>query len=192
MFRFFHSGTLTKSEQRLLLKHARNCIEAKMHGKKGSKFSESTPRLDEERGAFVTLIKDDNLRGCVGLAQSTQPLYRTVQDMAITAAFEDPRFPPMEQAELADTVIEISAVSWIRELTSVRKIKIRRHGLMIKLKDAKGLLLPQVAARNNWDRLTFLENVCIKAGLKKDDWKNPAAKMMIFAAQVFSDSYHRR
>ena len=188
MFSFTRSQNLTKSEQARLLNYARRCITAKLCGEEAVGFENQSQRYHQVRGVFVTLLKHNNLRGCIGFTQSNFPLYQTVREVAEAAAFNDPRFPPLKNEELAELMIEISVLSPLRNLRSVNRIKVKRHGLMIKLEEAKGLLLPQVAARNNWNRETFLEHVCIKAGLERDAWKEPNAEIMFFDAQVFKES----
>ena len=188
MFFFTRSQNLTKSEQARLLHYARQCIRAKLRGEETVSFENQSQRFHQVRGVFVTLLKHDNLRGCIGFTESNHPLYQTVREVAEAAAFNDPRFPPLKNEELVELMIEISILSPLRSLRSVNRIKLKRHGLMIKLEEAKGLLLPQVAARNNWDRKSFLEHVCIKAGLEKDAWKEPKAEIMFFDAQVFKES----
>ena len=143
--------------------------------------------VQKECGAFVTLLKNKSLRGCIGYIKGVKPLYRSIQELAEFAAFYDPRFEPLDESELPNIVIEISVLSPLRKIGSLKKIKVRRHGLFIRLENAQGLLLPQVAAKHNWDRTTFLEHVCLKAELPRDAWLNPAAEIMIFEAQIFME-----
>lgn len=187
MFKKKRFDVLSKEEQQYLLHFARKTIEAKMRGEEPPSFDEKFTRLKEQRGAFVTINKNGNLRGCIGLVTGIKPLYQTIQSVAEAAAFHDPRFQPLTEAELPDTTLEISVLTPMRKISNIKKIKVGRHGLFIKLGDAQGLLLPQVAANNGWSRQTFLEHTCIKAGLPKDAWKNPDAEIMIFSAQVFGE-----
>ncbi len=142
-------------------------------------------RLQAERGAFVTLLKNKNLRGCIGYIKGVKPLFKSIQELAEFAAFFDPRFEPLDEAELSEIVIEISVLSPLRKINSIKKIKVRRHGLFIRLGSAQGLLLPQVAVKHNWDRETFLQHVCLKADLPREAWQDPKAEIMTFEAQVF-------
>jgi len=119
--------------------------------------------------------------------RGVKPLYQTVQEAAEAAAFQDPRFSPLKQEELSKISIEISVLSPLRPISSVRKIKVGRDGLLIKVGESHGLLLPQVARKNRWNRQTFLEHVCIKAGLHRDAWQQPETELMTFRAQVFKD-----
>lgn len=188
MFQRLRSEALSREEQKRLLKLARDAIEANLSGASSPpQMVEPSPRLKDERGAFVTLTKDADLRGCIGVLESTQPLYQTIQEAAKAAAFKDPRFPPLTIEELKGVNIEISVLSPLRRITSTRKIKVRRHGLFIKHGAVQGLLLPQVATQNKWNRKTFLERVCLKAGLQRDAWKMPQTEIMIFDAQVFKE-----
>ncbi len=187
MFKKKSKNFLSKSEQTDLLELARKSIEAKLRGENAASISPDSPQLIDERGAFVTLTKNNNLRGCIGFVKGFKPLCETIQEVAEAAAFRDPRFQPLKESELTETKIEISVLSPMRKISSIKKIKVKRHGLFIKLEKAQGLLLPQVAIHNNWNRETFLEHVCMKAGLKKDDWKRPEVELMIFDAQIFSE-----
>lgn len=178
---------MSKEEQMCLLNFARKSIKAKIQGENPPSFDENFPRLREEQGAFVTLNKYAKLRGCIGVTQGAKPLYQTVQDVAEAAAFQDPRFQPLSEAELPNITIEISVLSPMRKISNTKKIKVGRHGLFIKLGNAQGLLLPQVATYNGWSRQTFLEHTCIKADLPKDAWRNPETEIMTFEAQVFGE-----
>ncbi|MFQ5605199.1 MAG: AmmeMemoRadiSam system protein A [bacterium] len=191
MLKKFYSHYLSKAEQKTLLKFARESIAANLRGEDPAAFENQSPRLSEERGAFVTLLKNNSLRGCIGFVQSYKPLYETIKEVAVAAAFRDPRFPPLSENELPEIIIEISVISPMQKIQSIKKIKIKRHGLFISHGKSQGLLLPQVAVNNKWDRQTFLEHVCLKAGLKKNDWKNPEAEIMIFQAQVFKEDSKR-
>ena len=182
---------LSKEEQKTLLELARKSIAAKFSGKELPKFKSPFHRLEETRGVFVTLKKDNKLRGCIGFVMGVKPLYQTVQEVAEASAFQDPRFSPLKEDELKVTVIEISVITALRKISSINLIKVKRDGLLVKRGDSQGLLLPQVAKKNNWKRQTFLEHVCLKAGLDKDDWKNPDTEIMTFNAQVFEESHQR-
>jgi len=185
------SDVLSKAEQKILLELARKSIAAKFSGKELPKFKSSFHRLEEIRGVFVTLKKEDILRGCIGFVMGVKPLYQTVQEVAEASAFQDPRFSPLKEDELKDTVIEISVVTALRKISSIKMIKVKRDGLLVKRGDSQGLLLPQVAKKNKWKRQTFLEHVCLKAGLDKDDWKNPGTEIMTFSAQIFEETHQR-
>jgi AmmeMemoRadiSam system protein A len=171
LFRRLRSSKLHRSEQARLLQFARQAIEAKLNKAPVPEFDFSkAPRLSEKRGAFVTLTRGERLRGCIGMVKGAKPLYEIVRDMAQAAATQDPRFQPLEADELNDLNIEISVLSGLQKVTSARSVKVRKHGVMIKQGNKQGLLLPQVAKRNQWDRTSLLENACVKAGLAKNAW----------------------
>ncbi|MGQ9654657.1 MAG: AmmeMemoRadiSam system protein B [Thermodesulfobacteriota bacterium] len=176
---------LTDDEKKTLKEIARNTIEYALQGRPQPEPQVTSPTLKEPRGAFVTLEKNNQLRGCIGMIQATKPLYQTVQEMAEAAAFRDPRFPPLGKEELADVEIEISVLTPMREIKDVSEIQVGVHGLYIAKGPHRGLLLPQVATDYGWDRKTFLEHTCMKAGLHAEAWKDPDARIYIFSADIF-------
>jgi len=105
--------------------------------------------------------------------------------MAEEAAFNDPRFTPVSKGELKDLDIEISALTPLRQIENVEEIEVGRHGLYIEKGFFSGLLLPQVATEYGWDRETFLEHTCLKAGLPRDAWKAEDTVISIFSADIF-------
>ncbi len=145
------------------------------------------PDFSEPRGAFVTLRKRGELRGCIGRFESDLPLDRTVAEMAVAAAFHDPRFPPLTREELGEIEIEISVLSPLRRVTDFREIRVGEHGLVVSRGPYRGVLLPQVATEEGWDRETFLGMTCRKAGLSFDSWKQPDIEIQIFSAEVFGE-----
>ena len=122
----------------------------------------------QERGAFVTLKEHGELRGCIGYSAPIKPLALTVRDVAAYAAVKDNRFRPVSPEELGLLEYEISVLSPLRRVLDVNEIEVGRHGLVVKQGDREGLLLPQVPVEQGWDRATFLEKTCVKAGLLKD------------------------
>jgi AmmeMemoRadiSam system protein B/AmmeMemoRadiSam system protein A len=174
---------LSEEQQQQLKKIAHDAIEAHLRGV--SYEPPDVEGLDEKRGAFVTLNLGGQLRGCIGQIRGRQPLPQTIADMAVAAAFEDPRFKPLTEAESAAIDIEISVLTPLRRVHDPKEIKVGRDGLMIKLDFHSGLLLPQVATEQGWDRQTFLEQTCLKAGLPKNSYKEKFAEIYRFAAQVF-------
>lgn len=149
------------------------------------------PALTQCAGAFVTLTRHDELRGCIGRVQADMPLYRVVQQMAVSAAVFDPRFSPLTQGELDDLEIEISVLSPLQPMTDVAQIEIGKHGLAIAQSGRRGLLLPQVAGERDWDRETFLEAVCEKADLPSGSWRR-GAMLQTFTADIFCAHYGSR
>lgn len=176
---------LTSTEKEYLKKVASETIEAKLQGRKPPKFDAITPTLKEPRGAFVTLHKHGQLRGCIGHLVAHYPLLETIEKMAIAAAFEDPRFQPVQLSEFKDLDIEISVLTPMKKITDVNEIEVGKHGIYIKKGFASGVLLPQVATEYGWDRITFLEQTCRKAGLPLNAWKERDAEIYIFSAEIF-------
>ena len=141
--------------------------------------------LNEKRGAFVTIKIRGMLRGCIGLIRAAKPLYQTVIEMAQASAFHDPMFAPLTEEELNHIEIEISALTPLVRVQNLEEIEVGRDGLMIVHEMHSGLLLPQVATENRWDRITFLEQTCLKAGLPKSSYKEKSAQIYRFSADVF-------
>ena len=152
--------------------------------------SEPRPVLDsrtlgEDLGAFVTLKRDGRLRGCIGNVVGNGPLDATIERMAGAAAFEDPRFAPLAADELDDLHMEISVMGPLSPCPDPELIEVGRHGLYIRKAMHSGLLLPQVATEWGWDRETFLDQTCVKAGLPKGTWRKPKTEIWWFEAVIF-------
>ena len=141
--------------------------------------------LSQELGAFVTLKREGRLRGCIGNIVGNGPLAATIERMAGAAAFEDPRFPPLAAGELADLSIEISVMGPLTPCPDPELIEVGRHGLYVRKSIHSGLLLPQVATEWGWDRETFLDQTCVKAGLPKGTWRKPKTEIWWFEAVIF-------
>ncbi len=171
-------------ERQLLLGLAHRAIEAALAGKELDLTSPSL-HLDEKRGAFTTLHLDGQLRGCVGYVFPVYALYRTIAETAVAAAFSDVRFLPVTSEEAPLLKIEISVLSPVRPIAP-EEIEVGRHGLVITYGLRRGLLLPQVAVEHGWDRTTFLEQTCWKAGAPFDAWKQGAV-IEAFTAEVFRE-----
>jgi AmmeMemoRadiSam system protein B/AmmeMemoRadiSam system protein A len=179
------TAEFTDEDKQELHKLAIDSIRSRI---KKEKFEPAEPQsriLREKRGAFVTIKIDGMLRGCIGMIRAAMPLYMTIADMAQAAAFEDPRFMPLTEKELDDIEIEISVLSPLIRVESIDEIKVGRDGLMIHLSFHSGLLLPQVATEHGWDKITFLEQTCLKAGLSKNSYKDKAAEIYRFSAEIF-------
>ncbi len=176
---------LKDAEKRLLVNIVRATIEAKLSGRDASKLPELPAILKQERGAFVTLHKHGRLRGCIGYIEAHRPLYQAVEEMAVAAAFRDTRFPALTREEWPHITFEISVLSPLKEIKDIEEIEVGRHGIYIVHGRHCGLLLPQVATECHWDRLTFLQQTCCKAGLPLQAWKDEEAKIFIFSADIF-------
>jgi AmmeMemoRadiSam system protein A len=143
--------------------------------------------LNQERGAFVTLTERGALRGCIGYVAPFKPLYITVRDVARFAALEDRRFSPVVAAELSSLDYEISVLSPMRRVLDTKEIVVGQDGLLIREGGSEGLLLPQVATEQKWNRAEFLREVSLKAGLPPTAWEDSAADLFRFTALVFGE-----
>jgi len=193
-FMFWRSGSgLNEAEQKTLLKLARDAAEGFLKTQQAPKLDEKaydlTPALKGPGAAFVTLKIKGDLRGCIGHVVAQMPLTTSVVQNACQACV-DPRFTknPLSVKDLPDLSIEISVLSAMRRVTDPQKIQVGRDGLVISRGNNRGLLLPQVAGEQKWDRDAFLVGACKKAGLPDDAWKDAATEIYRFTAQVFADA----
>lgn len=181
-------GMLTPEQKQKLLKIARESISVYLKSGKKIQINESDPLFTRKMGAFVTLKQHNDLRGCIGSLVASQPLYLTVQDMAIEAAVGDPRFSPLSLPELKDLRIEISVLSPMEKIKSAELIELGKHGVLVRKNGHSGVFLPQVAAETGWSKEEFLNNLCVhKAGMPFNAWKNKDTELYIFTAEVFSE-----
>jgi len=171
-------------ERRILLALARQAIRSFLHHQE-LELAAPSPPLARYRGAFTSLHLQGSLRGCVGIIQPQAPLYRTVAQTAVSAAFQDPRFDPVTAEEEPHLLIEISVLSSLSPI-SPAGIQIGRHGLVVSMGGRRGLLLPQVATAHAFDVHTFLQETCLKAGLAPNAWKT-GATLEGFTAEVFCE-----
>lgn len=182
--------TLTAAERQTLLGISREAISARLSGRKPAHVDENklTPRLKEPLGAFVTLTKEGELRGCIGRFTSDDPVWEVVAAMAVEAAFGDPRFPAVTKAEYPALQLEISVLGPMKKINSISEIKIGRHGIYIRNGFRSGTLLPQVATERSWTVEQFL-GYCArdKAGIGWDGWKDKATEIFVYEAYVFSE-----
>ncbi len=179
---------LSKSDRKFLLHVAREAIRSELAGEPFTMPAPpASPALNESRGAFVTLHEHGQLRGCIGNFVGTKPLYETVADMALSAAFHDPRFPPLRADEFGEIDIEISALTPLEPVQDVESIEVGVHGIYLINGPYRGVLLPQVATEYGWDRYTFLDQTCLKAGMAPGCWKDPGTQILVFSAEVFGE-----
>ncbi|HIH38182.1 TIGR00296 family protein [Candidatus Woesearchaeota archaeon] len=176
-----------------LIKLARLSITARLEGKVLKIDDVVKEHFVEERGVFVTLKKDNQLRGCIGFPEPVMPLWEAVHDAALAAAFQDPRFPRLQRDEAQEITIELSILTLPKRI-KIRdaeeyftKIKIGRDGLILRAGVFSGLLLPQVPTEYGWNVEAFLRHLCLKANLPMDAWKNPNYEMFSFQAEVFAE-----
>ena len=179
-------SSLADSAKKTLLDVARRAV---MHAVERRELLENLPSdrdLQRPAGAFVTLRRLGQLRGCVGQLASKDPLISVVAYCAMAAALEDPRFAPMGADELTGVEIEISVLSSLVEI-SPEQIAVGKHGLLVSRDGRRGVLLPQVAQEYGWTAERFLEETCAKAGLERGAWKHPEARIQVFTAEVFCE-----
>lgn len=181
--------SLTSAEKRQLLEIARKSVETAVKENKVYELPANLPpSLMQDRGAFVTIKENGELRGCIGYTAAIEPLALTVRDVAGFAALQDPRFRPITVGELPQLKYEVSVLSPMRRVSELNQIKIGEHGLMIKKGRYRGLLLPQVAPEQHWDRNTLLDETAMKAGLPAKAWRDKEADLFMFTAVVFGES----
>lgn len=181
---------LTEDEGAVLIGLARAALAARLAGLPAPGPARLTPRLDEPQGAFVTVLLEGRLRGCIGIVRPDEALWRVILHCALAAGFEDPRFPPLEPMEAPRLSLEISVLSAPRVVRDASEIRIGRDGLIVTQGRRQGLLLPQVALEHGWDAPGFLRETCRKAGLEDDAWTR-GARMEAFEAQVFAEGRRR-
>ncbi|HMC77720.1 MAG TPA: AmmeMemoRadiSam system protein A [Vicinamibacterales bacterium] len=178
----------TDAQQRALVEIARSAVREAVTGERSREDHPDPGPLPEATGAFVTLKRDGQLRGCIGTLECRGPLVEEIARVAVSAAREDPRFDAVRPAELDGLDVEVSVLGPLEAIDphDPAAIEIGRHGLVVEQGHRRGLLLPQVAAERGWDRDTFLSHTCTKAGLSADCWQR-GAKVYRFAADVFGD-----
>ncbi len=179
---------LDNAEKTALLKLARSTLEAYLNSQENPPSQAFKGSLLEHKGAFVSLHRHDELRGCIGQLYPDRELFKIVQHCVLSAALEDTRFLPVTHEELGDLEIEISVLTPFLRIQNIEEIVVGKHGLYIVQGHFRGLLLPQVATQYNWDRTTFLEQTCRKSGLPVSAWRDPHTIIHIFEAEVFSES----
>lgn len=182
-------SSLSVSEKKFLLKLARQNIESYLNKNKPADVNQSLVpgKCKKAMGVFVTLKKKGKLRGCIGYILPIKPLYLAVMENSYNAAFSDPRFSELTRDELKDISIEISVLTEPVAIKTTDEIVVGRDGLIIEQYERKGILLPQVPVEWGWNRDEFLVQICRKAGLPDDAWKN-GAKIYTFQAIVFGEN----
>ena len=175
----------TEEQQRTLVEIARRAVARGVNGA-GPGDVPVIAGLPDATGAFVTLKKHGELRGCIGTLECRRTLAEEVARVAVSAALEDPRFQPVSVAELNDLVVEVSVLGPLEPIDPLdpSAIEIGRHGLVVEQSGRRGLLLPQVATQWGWDQQAFLDQTCAKAGLPRNCWRT-GATVYRFAANVF-------
>jgi hypothetical protein len=187
---------LTEEQGELAVKIARKAVDTFLAEGKRYEPEEIPEIFKEDRGVFVTLSKYPNheLRGCIGFPEPVAPFIDALIDAGISAASRDPRFDPVQESELKNIVVEVSALTLPEKLEAgkpdeyPKKIKVGRDGLIIKKGFQSGLLLPQVPVDQGWDEKEFLSQTCWKAGLPPDSWMDPETEIMSFKGQVWQET----
>jgi AmmeMemoRadiSam system protein A len=179
--------SLDSLERRLLLDLARGAVMSAVEGTERVASAPCGVPSDESTGAFVTLQHHGQLRGCIGEINSEEPLAKLIARCARAAALEDPRFRPVRPHELAELKVNISILSPPRR-SRVEEVESGKHGLIVSRGYRRGVLLPQVAVERGWDAQRFLEETCVKAGLKREAWKASGVVIETFTAETFGES----
>lgn len=177
-------GEYSAEERTLLLQLAHDAINAALDQRE-LELPAIPEHLQQRRGAFTTLHLLGQVRGCVGYVFPVAPLFETVMETARAAAFHDMRFLPVTREEAAQLLISISVLSPLFSIQA-EEVELGKHGLLISRGHRRGLLLPQVPAEHGWDRVTFLEQTCRKAGLPPDAWQHDAT-LEAFTAEIFGE-----
>lgn len=175
----------TDEERKFLKDLAYQAIRSRCLGQPMPEISREFPRLRENRGAFVCIHKGKDLRGCIGVIEGREPLFDTIKRMAVEAAFGDPRFCSLAREELDEIDVEVSVLTPLERIHDASEVEIGKHGIFIRKGLRSGLLLPQVAVEQGWNREQFLEWTCRKAGLPQNAWKDPDCTIYVFSADVF-------
>ena len=174
----------SEGDRQTLLRIARDAIVAHVRGGVPPVLKATGGALSQPADAFVTLHRGGELRGCIGRLQAREPVVHVVAHCAVAACSDDPRFPPVTEEELHGLEIELSILGPLEPVANLEDIEVGRHGLVVERELHRGLLLPQVAVEWKWDRRTFVEETCRKAGLPRDAWQ-AGATVSKFEAEVF-------
>ncbi len=180
---------LAGTEHKYLLQLARKTINDYLkNGKTETPSEPASASLKNERAVFVTLQKQGDLRGCIGQLEAKMPLYKAVHEMALSAAFHDPRFSPVKAEEMKEIIIEISVLTPMKKIKNHKEIILKRDGVVIRKGYNGGVFLPQVAEETGWDLKTFLESLCThKAGLPANCYTDPSAELFVFQVEKFTE-----
>jgi len=183
---------ISEENGQYLVEVAKNAIATCLETSRRPFIPEDCPEeLKEELGVFVTLNKKHRLRGCIGYPEPVKSLIESTIDVAIAAAFDDPRFPELKKEEYNDLEFEVTVLTQ-PELIEIahpdqylKEIEIGRDGLIIQKGYARGLLLPQVAPENGFSVEEFLDHTCMKAGISADSWMDESCDVYKFQGQIF-------
>ena len=176
---------------RLLLRVARAAVAEKLLGDARSlervlAEARARPPLERLAAVFVSLHAGSELRGCLGTLEATEPLALAVSRHAAAAALEDPRFPPLGRGELPGVQLAVSVLGPLTPVRSAEVIEVGRHGVSLTLRDSRAVFLPEVATQQGWDREALLENLALKAGILRPDWRQAA--LAVFETAAFEET----
>jgi AmmeMemoRadiSam system protein A len=178
---------LSDEDKRFLLRLARDSMAAFAAGDVFKDPADVPGSTRKVQGAFVSLHKAGQLRGCIGYVEGIKPLWQAVRDLAVEASAHDPRFAPVRPREVEEVDVEISVLTPLERIKGPGDVEVGAHGLLIRSAGRSGLLLPQVATQHAWDAEKFLEQTCWKAGLPLDEWRHARAELYRFGAEVFDE-----
>ena len=179
--------SLNKEQKKILSFIAKDAIDNFIKDHSRKEYSIQDKRLLAKGGAFVTIHQKNKLRGCIGqIFPANYPLWMVIRDMAIEAAFNDPRFNPLSKKEFEEIEIEISVLSIPEKISDWRKIELGKHGVIVRRGNNCGVFLPQVAVETGWGLEEFLSQLCSgKACLNQDCYLDPKTEISIFTADIF-------
>jgi uncharacterized protein len=182
---------LSQEEGAIAVRLARQALEGAIRGERLLPLH-LPPIFDEKRGVFVTLKRQGELRGCIGLPYPIMPLRDAIIEAAVSAGTQDPRFPPVNVRELSELEVEVTVLTVPQPLlgSSLQRpemVKVGTHGLLVKGWGGSGLLLPQVPVEYNWNSQQFLTHTCVKAGLPEDCWRSDDVEVFTFEGQIFHE-----
>ena len=187
--------SLSEEDGQILVKTARLAVtEYLKEGKKIELSKEIKSKFSYKSGVFVTLSKEENLRGCIGFPTPDRILYESLVDAAIASSTEDPRFSPVRYEELNEIIFEVTALTppveiKVKDPSEYPKmIKTGRDGLIVKWEFGAGLLLPQVPVEYGWNEEEFLGHACEKAGAPSNYWKQKSTMILKFEGIVFKET----
>jgi len=182
---------ISQADGAVLIATTREAIAARLEGR-SPRWPVAGPALSAELGAFVTLRSGKGssspLRGCIGKMDAKESLVRTIRAIALSAAFEDPRFPPLERSEYPKISIEVTVLTAMRQIASITQIEVGRHGVYLSKGWHNAVFLPQVAKEQGWGRDELLVNLCYKAGLSANAWKDSDTKFQVFEGRIFEEA----
>jgi AmmeMemoRadiSam system protein A len=180
---------MNKTQSDYLLQLARTSIASFIEtGRMDVPVKPEDPELCEERAVFVTLIKNDNLRGCIGQLQAREALYKAVAEMSIAAAVNDSRFSRVSRDELDQLKISISIMSPLNKIHDWQQIRMGIDGVWVRKGYRSGVFLPQVATETGWDLETFLQHLCRdKAGLSALAYQDNETELFIFQVEKIEE-----